>query len=90
MCNIFFFILISTDVISQEKGDHKALISNAHLREVWLMLQHVLAGFKGFQMGAALFPLLSKTFFLRDYPNLFSFLSVMYAGDCERRFNRYN
>lgn len=79
----------------QDKGGHKALISEVHFREEWLMFKQVLPGYKGVRMDSALSSLLCKDSFAVDYPNVTNFLSICLVSalssvDCERGFSRYN
>ncbi|CAG2224915.1 unnamed protein product [Mytilus edulis] len=79
----------------QDKGGHKALISEVHFREEWLMFKQVLPGYKGVRMDSALSSLLCKDSFAVDYPNVANFLSICLVSalssvDCERGFSRYN
>ncbi|XP_071168230.1 zinc finger protein 862-like [Mytilus edulis] len=79
----------------QAKGGHKALISEVHFREEWLMFKQVLPGYKGVRIDSALSSLLCKDSVAVDYPNVANFLSfclvsALSSVDCERGFSRYN
>lgn len=79
----------------QDRSGHKALISEVHFREEWLMVKHVLTGYQGVRMSSSLSSLLAKDNFSSDYPNVSKFfticlLSAVSSVDCERGFSRYN
>lgn len=79
----------------QDRSGHKALISEVHFREEWLMVKQVLTGYQGVRMSSSLSSLLAKDNFSSDYPNVSKFfticlLSAVSSVDCERGFSRYN
>ena len=78
----------------QDRSGHKALISEVHFREEWLMVKQVLTGYQGVRMSSSLSSLLAKDN-SSDYPNVSKFfticlLSAVSSVDCERGFSRYN